>query len=238
MTLQDLQDKLRTHIRARIDRGELTGTGLSRDAGFQQGHLSNFLNARRGLSLESMDRLLETLGIGVLDLVDLKDIRAAGLVPAGRSADSRTWPWSAGSKLPACPASAPEQVRDSRNFSRSFLRKLKPNDAGNRSEWLRFVLLRLDAKAAGGMFPRIPAGATLLVDRHYNSLQPYRRLQPNIYAVHADARCLIGYVSVSGDHLVLRPQNPQHAVELVRIERGRSYHDYIVGRVCHVGFEV
>jgi hypothetical protein len=27
-------------------------------------------------------------------------------------------------------------------------------------------------------------------------------------------------------------------VELVRIDRGRSYHDYIVGRVCHVGFEV
>jgi hypothetical protein len=56
--------------------------------------------------------------------------------------------------------------------------------------------------------------------------------------VHAEARCLIGYVSVSGDHLVLRPQNPQHSVELVRIERGRSYHDYIVGRVCYVGFEV
>ncbi len=74
MTLQDLQDKLRTHIRARIDRGELTGTGLSREARFQQGHLSNFLNARRGLSLESMDRLLETLNLSVLDLADLKDI--------------------------------------------------------------------------------------------------------------------------------------------------------------------
>jgi hypothetical protein len=88
------------------------------------------------------------------------------------------------------------------------------------------------------MFPHLLAGVTLLVDRHYNSLQPYRRFRPNIYAVHAEARCLIGYVSVSGDHLVLRPQNPQHSVELVRIERGRSYHDYIVGRVCYVGFEV
>jgi hypothetical protein len=56
--------------------------------------------------------------------------------------------------------------------------------------------------------------------------------------VHAESRCLIGYVSVSGDQLVLRPPNPQHSVDLVRIERGRSYHDYIVGRVCHVGFEV
>jgi hypothetical protein len=88
------------------------------------------------------------------------------------------------------------------------------------------------------MFPRSTAGATLLVDRHYNSLQPYRRLQPNIYAVQAQAHSFIGYVSVSDDHLVLRPQNPLHAVELVRIDRGRSYHDYIVGRVCHVGLEV
>ena len=74
MRLKDLQDKLRAHIRSRIDRGELTGTGLSREAGFQQGHLSNFLNARRGLSLESMDRLLETLNIGVFELADLKEI--------------------------------------------------------------------------------------------------------------------------------------------------------------------
>ena len=237
MRLQDLQDKLRAHIRARIDRGELTGTGLSREAGFQQGHLSNFLNARRGLSLESMDRLLDTLNIGVLDLADLKDIERRASHPAGASGFESVAVVS-GEQAARLPRFTPEQVRESRNFSKSFLRKLKPNDASNRSEWLRFVLLQLDAKAAGGMFPHIPAGATLLVDRHYNSLQPYRRLQPNIYAVHAEARCLIGYVSVSGDHLVLRPQNPQHSVELVRIDRGRSYHDYIVGRVCHVGFEV
>ena len=237
MTLQDLQDKLRAHIRGRIDRGELTGTGLSRQAGFQQGHLSNFLNARRGLSLESMDRLLETLNIGVLDLADLKDIEQRVPHPAGASGFESVAVVS-GEQAARLPRFTPEQVRESRNFSKSFLRKLKPNDASNRSEWLRFVLLQLDAKAAGGMFPHIPAGATLLVDRHYNSLQPYRRFQPNIYAVHAEARCLIGYVSVSGDHLVLRPQNPQHSVELVRIDRGRSYHDYIVGRVCHVGFEV
>jgi len=235
MRLHDLQDKLRAHIRARIDRGELTGTGLSREAEFQQGHLSNFLNARRGLSLESMDRLLETLNIGVLDLADLKDIRQQVSFPAG---GFENVPLVSGEQAARLPRFAPEQVRESRSFSRSFLRRLKPNDASNRSDWLRFVLLRLDAKAAGGMFPHILVGATLLVDRHYNSLQPYRRFRPNIYAAHTEARCLIGYVSVFGDHLVLRPQNPQHSVELVRIERGRSYHDYIVGRVCYVGFEV
>ena len=235
MRLHDLQDKLRAHIRARIDRGELTGTGLSREAGFQQGHLSNFLNARRGLSLESMDRLLETLNIGVLDLADLKDIQQQVSFPAVGFENVAV---VSGVQAASQPRFTPEQVLESRNFSKSFLRRLKPNDAGNRGDWLRFVLLRLDAKAAAGMFPHLLAGATLLVDRHYNSLQPYRRFRPNIYAVHAQDRCLIGYVSVSGDRLVLRPQNPQHAVELLRIDHGRSYHDYIVGRVCHIGFEV
>src|SRR5271157_2390373 len=75
MRLRDLQDRLRAHIRARIGRRELTGSGLSHQAGFQQGHLSNFLNSRRGLSLESMDRLLETLQIDVLDLVDAGEIQ-------------------------------------------------------------------------------------------------------------------------------------------------------------------
>jgi hypothetical protein len=81
MKLQDLQDQLRVHIRSRIGRKELTGIRLARAAGFPQGHLSNFLNARRGLSLESMDRLLETLGIGVLDLVDDREIQKRAALP-------------------------------------------------------------------------------------------------------------------------------------------------------------
>ena len=78
MTLLDLQDQLRAHIRARIGRGELTGTMLARNAEFPQGHLSNFLNSRRGLSLESMDRLLDALGIGILDLMDSRDAGPRG----------------------------------------------------------------------------------------------------------------------------------------------------------------
>ena len=90
MRLHDLQDKLRAHIRARIERGEMTGSRLSHAAGFQQGHLSNFLNARRGLSLESMDRLLETLNLSVLDLADLKEIEQRCRFQPG---ESREWAW-------------------------------------------------------------------------------------------------------------------------------------------------
>ncbi len=236
MTLLQLQDQLRAHIRARIDRGELTGTGLSRGAGFRQGHLSNFLNSRRGLSLDSMDRLLDTLGIGVLDLVNAEDIQRRAMVP-NSPAD-----WQSVALVSAENAArarfTPEQVLETRSFSKSFLRKLRPNDAADRRDWQRFIAIRLDARRARGMLPLDIAAATLLVDRHYSSLEPYRRLQPNIYAVQFQGRFGLGYVSVFDNHLVVRPQNPQYAVEVVRIERGKTYCEHIVGRVCHVGLDV
>ena len=237
MRLRDLQDRLRAHIRARISRRELTGSDLSRQAGFQQGHLSNFLNARRGLSLESMDRLLETLQIEVLDLVDAAEIqRRAPLPPgvAGLESIAIVSPEHA-ARLPRFTS---EQVGGTVTFRKSFLRRLKPNDVCDRGDWLRFVSIQLDPKTVRVMFPRSAAGATLLIDRHYTSLLPYRQQQPNLYAVRLQAHCAVGYVSLAGDHLVLRPRNPQLPVELARIERSRSYSDYIVGRVCHVALEV
>jgi len=235
MKLQDLQDQLRTHIRARIARGELTGVGLARAADFPQGHLSNFLNARRGLSLESMDRLLETLDIGVLDLVAAKDIQKRFALPGAAKGVEKIAMVAA--ENAALARFAPDQILETRSFNKSFLRKLKPLHAEDRRDWLRFVLIRLAVKGAGP-FPLGTSTATLLIDRHYSSLQPYRRLQPNVYAVSFSGRCVVGYVSLFDDYLVLRPRDPQQAVEVLRIERGRSYSEYIVGRVCHVGLEV
>ena len=83
MRITDLEDNLRAHIWARIHRGELTGSGLSRDAGFQQAHMSNFLNARRGLSPEAMDRLLDVLQVDVLDLADPEELRLRALQTPG-----------------------------------------------------------------------------------------------------------------------------------------------------------
>lgn len=236
MTLQDLQDKLRTHIRARINQGEWTGSSLSGEAGFQQGHLSNFLNSRRGLSVESMDRLLETLGIGVLDLVDAADILRRAVLPGPAASFENVAMVSAeNSGLARFTA---DQILETHSFRKSFLRRLKPNDAGSRADWLRFVVIKLDARAARSMLPLEISEVTLLVDRHYSSLQPYRRLRPNLYAVRLQERCFLRYVSLSGDQLVLRPHDSRDAVELIRIEHGRSYSEYIVGRVCYIGVEV
>jgi len=237
MRLRDLQERLRRHIRARINRRELTGSGLSRQAGFQQGHLSNFLNARRGLSLESMDRLLETLDLEVLDLVEAGELQRRTLAPAAQ-AGLETIAVVSAEHAARLPRFTPEQVGGTVSFRKTFLHKLKPNDVCEREDWLRFVTIRLDSRTMGGMVPRSPAGATLLIDRHYTSLDPYRQRQPNLYAVRLQARCAVGYVSLAGDHLVLRPRNPELPVEMARIERAQTYGDYIVGRVCHVALEV
>lgn len=230
-TIQDLQDQLRAHIRARIGRGELTGRELAQQAALPQGHLSNFLNSRRGLSVESMDRLLLALRIGVLDLVRREEIQRLArrervepiaLVSAEHAALARF---------------RTDQILETRSFNRAFLRKLKPRAAVDRSDWLRFVLIKLQGRHAGGFFPRSVA-ATLLVDRYYNSLEPYRRLHPNLYAVSLAGQCVAAHISVCDNCLLLRPREPRKPIEVVRIEHGRSYSDYIVGRICHVGMEV
>ncbi|HLI62644.1 MAG TPA: hypothetical protein VKV05_04540 [Terriglobales bacterium] len=236
MNIQDLQDQLRVHIRTRIGRGEWTGVSLARAADFPQGHLSNFLNARRGLSLESMDRLLDTLGIGLLDLVDEQEIRARARLPNSKDDVEKVAVVAA--ENAALARFAPHQILGTRAFSKSFLRRLKPRDAEDRRDWLRFVLIQLDVKRARRIFPLAAAAATLLIDRHYSSLQPYRRLLPNLYAVRTGESCALGYVSLFGDALVLRPRDPRQELELLKIGRGRSYSEYIVGRVCHVGLEV
>ena len=236
MTLLKLQNQLRAHIRRRIQRGELTGVGLARAAGFPQGHLSNFLNSRRGLSLESMDRLLKTLRIGVLDLLSARELQRR--LPTGERQQLFEPVFVVAAKNATLARFAPHQILETHSFATRFLHKLKPSDSEGRRDWLRFVLIRLDQKSARAMFPFESDSATLLVDRHYSSLEPYHRSQPNLYAVMVGRRCMAGYLSLIDRYLVVRPHAPQFAMETIRMERGRRYSEYIVGRVCHVGLEI
>ena len=86
------------------------------------------------------------------------------------------------------------------------------------------------------MYPRLLPGATVLIDRHYNLLTPYRRNEANIYTVRRNDSCTIKYVERDGDHLVLRPHNQAHPVSVLPLE-ARDASEMIVGRVCHVAIE-
>ena len=235
LSLLDFEKKLRAHIRARIERREFTGLTLSRQAGFQQAHLSNFLNSRRGLSLESMDRLLDALQIGVLDPLDGEEVQRHLIPPNERAG------WQSVALISvehvALPRFTTEQIVGTVGFRRSFLGRLRASDVCHRGDWLRFVSVELDRNAVRGVFPRCAIRANLLLDRHYTSLNPYRRRQPNLYAVVLNRRCTMAYVTKAGDHLVFRSPNPELPLELVRISRTGSYSQYIMGRVCHATIE-
>src|SRR6478672_1654404 len=85
MKFKILQDNLRKILWERIEAGELTGLRLAQQTGFKQAHISNFLNRKRGLSIEGMDKVLSVQHLSVLDLLDPAEVnkRASILPPSG-----------------------------------------------------------------------------------------------------------------------------------------------------------
>src|SRR5258708_40158363 len=81
MNFQDLHDLLRLALLRRIERGTLPGTPLAHQAGFQQAHISNFLNRKRSLSLEGLDRVLAAQNL-TIDQIPPLELTAATPPPA------------------------------------------------------------------------------------------------------------------------------------------------------------
>lgn len=237
MKFRMLQENLRKALWERIDAGQLTGLRLAEQAGFKQAHISNFLNRKRGLSLEGMDRVLSVQHLSVLDLIDPSEVnKRASIVPP--SEDEFDNVAVADPHIAASEAVIMSMhVRDMLKYKKNFLKRLKPDVEGDRSGWERFVIIKLDAHEGMSMYPRTTPGAALLLDRHYNSLMPYRKGENNMYAVRKNETCTVRYVEISDHHLVLRPHNPAYPIELMALEHGRKPSDYIIGRVCHVGIE-
>jgi hypothetical protein len=237
MKFRTLQDNLRKTLWRRIEEGDLTGIRLAEQTGFRQAHISNFLNRKRGLSLEGMDKVLNVQHISVLDLLDPNEInkRASILPPAADEFNNVLL--VEGAVAATQPLIMKMSVKDILKFKKTFLRKLRPEMEGNRDTWERFVLIKVDAREGMSMYPRLLPGATLLLDRHYNSLKPYRKGESNMYAVNKDGACTVKYVELGGNHLILRPHNQAYPVEVLPVEEGKAISDYLIGRVCYVGIE-
>ncbi|PYX36190.1 MAG: hypothetical protein DMG75_11445 [Acidobacteria bacterium] len=237
MKFRALQENLRKQLWERIEEGDLTGLRLAEQTGFKQAHISNFLNRKRGLSLEGMDKVLNVQHLSVLDLLDPSEInKRASIVPPGEDEFDNVL--LAEARVAATePLIMSMNVREILKFKKSFLRRLRAEMEGNRDNWERFVLIKLDAREGMSMYPRLLPGATVLIDRHYNSLKPYRKGEFNMYAVLKDGTCTVKYVEVAGNHLILRPHNQAYPIEVMTIEEGKTSADYIVGRICYVGIE-
>jgi hypothetical protein len=237
MKFRTLQENLRNALWERIDGGDLTGLRLAEQTGFKQAHISNFLNRKRGLSLEGMDRVLNVQHLSVLDLIDPSEVnkRASILPPSEDEFDSVV---VADAHIAASEAVIMSMhTKEILKFKKSFLKRIKEEMDGDRSHWERFVIIKMDAQEGMSMYPRTMPGATLLLDRHYNSMTPYRKGEGNMYAVRKDETCTIRYVEITDGHLILRPHNPTFPIDVITPERGQKVGDYIVGRVCYVGAE-
>lgn len=237
MKFKILQENLRKILWERIEKGELTGLRLAQQTGFQQAHISNFLNKKRGLSLEGMDKVLSVQHLSVLDLLDPDEVNRRASIPPPSDDDFENILLTEPSIAATHPRISAMHIRDMVKFRKSFLRKLRAETEGDRSAWQRFVLIKLDAHDASAMYPRLLPGATLLLDRHYNALTPYRKGESNLYAVLKNDTCAVKYVEVDGNHLVLRPHSVSSPLEFITMEDSGSAGHFIVGRVCFVGAE-
>jgi hypothetical protein len=237
MKFRVLQENLRNALWERIDEGDLTGLRLAQQTGFKQAHISNFLNRKRGLSLEGMDRVLTVQHLSVLDLLDPSEVNKRASILPPSDDEFQNILLTDGHVAATQPLITSMNVKEIVKFKKSFLKKLKTETEGNRDQWERFVVIKVDGREGMSMYPRLLPGATLLIDRHYNSLKPYRKAEFNMYAVLKDENCTVKYVETAGSHMILRPHNQAYPIEVMTIEEGKSPSDYIVGRVCHVSIE-
>src|SRR5713226_7367778 len=82
MKFKALQENLRIAMWERIESKKLTGMKLAEQVGFKQAHISNFLNRKRSLSMEGLDRVLTVQHLSVLDLLDPDEVnKRASILP-------------------------------------------------------------------------------------------------------------------------------------------------------------
>src|SRR5580698_1644568 len=141
MKFRVLQDNLRETLWERIEEGDLTGLRLAQQTGFKQAHISNFLNRKRGLSLEGMDRVLKLQHLSVLDLLDPAEInkRATILPPAQHEFQDVLL--VDGDVAASEPRIMSMNVKGILKFKKVFLRSLRPESETARDRWERFVLI-------------------------------------------------------------------------------------------------
>jgi len=228
MNFTQMHDRLRSELLHRIQRGTLSVSLLARQTGFGQPHLSNYLRCRRQLSLGALDRILAA-----------QHLTASDLLPAVRS-ESASSVDGAGCAIPLVshavalfePFIRPSAVQLILHFPAGSLETIRSRTSTSRRSWERFVAVRVPRAEALAMNPLVLPEAIALMDRHYNSLMPYRRSRPNLYAIRNGAHLILRYVDYLSNRLVLRPHNNAFPLDLMEIEPGGSPNDMIAGRIA------
>jgi hypothetical protein len=236
MNFQDLHELLRLELTRRIERGTLTQSRLAQQTGFQQAHISNFLNRKRALSLEGLDRVLASQNIDIDHLIPV-DL-AAQASPIASSDPIETIPVVSPSAAMDEPRISPSAIIETIQVSASRLQDNRARPSTKHAQWQRFLAIRADAQQSAAMDPLVCPDAIAVLDRHYNSLAPYRAHQPTLYAVRSGTALLLRYVDFDEGRLILRPYSRSFPVQLIPLATHETPADYIVGRVCLIFSEL
>ncbi len=228
MNFTQMHERLRLELLRRMQRGTLSVSLLARQTGFGQAHLSNFLRSRRQLSLEAMDRILAAQHLTVADL--LPSVQRAELGSEGE--ESSAVPVVSHAVALFEPVIRPSAVQLMLYLPVAALQSVHARASSARRAWERFVAVRVSSSDALPMDPLVLPEALVLIDRHYNSLLPYRPNRPNLYAVREGSHLTLRYVDFLSSRLVLRPRNIAYPVALIELDPEESPNDLLVGRIA------
>src|SRR3954452_7924890 len=176
-----LQERLRERLLAHIHAGELTGLQLARATGFQQAHISNFLNRKRGLSLQAMDTILHAAQISLPELfADPPKSRRQSLKSGSECAGFVSIPVVDEQDCTA--TQVPNSTtRDTINIASGMVQRLQPAMHIPRSHWQRFVAIRVKPADVAAMTPRLARGTIAVIDRHHNSPDLRKSGAPDLF---------------------------------------------------------
>jgi transcriptional regulator with XRE-family HTH domain len=228
MNFTQMHERLRLELLRRIQRGTLSVSLLARQTGFGQSHLSNFLHSRRQLSLEALDRILRSQNMDARDLLPAPFQTGAG-TPDG---ENSMVPVVSHAAALFEPFIRPSAVQTMLHLPAGLLQSVRSRPSNPRRAWQRFVAVRISASDALPMEPLVLPEAITLIDRHYNSLLPYRPNRPNLYAVRQGSHLALRYLDFVSNRLVLRPHAIAFPVDLFEVEPGESPSDLIAGRIA------
>ena len=234
MNFLQMHERLRLELLRRIQRGTLSVSLLARQTGFGQSHISNFLRSRRQLSLEALDRVLLAQQLTAGDLLPLKHTHGdwTGEEESGRI------PLVSHTSALFEPFIRPTSIRTMIQFPAALFGTARARSSISRKAWQRFVAISIPAADAAPMEPVVLANAIVLIDRHYNSLMPYRLDRPNLYAVRNGGHLALRYVDFLVNRLVLRPYSRAFPVELIEVPPGEAPGDLIAGRIVLILNEI
>lgn len=230
MNFTQMQERLRMELLRRINRGTLSVSLLARQTGFGKSHLSNFLHARRQLSFEGIDRMLSAQYMAAEDLLQLST-QVAQLREVETTEENSAVPLVSHNTALFEPHIRPSAVQAMLPLPPGSLSSLKPKAVASRRTWQRFVAIRMSHADALSMDPLLQPDALAVIDRHYNSLTPYRAGRPSIFAIRNGAHLTLRYIEHASARLVLRPLNMGFPVDLIEIGPEVPPSEFIAGRV-------